>query len=322
MNYTHLTENERYMISALRKQGTTVANIAIQLGRHKSTIYREVERNARYCGYNKRYSYQPARAQQRARTRLSYSRRNKRYDKSDFRLVEALLRLEWSPDQVVGYLRLRGYPTMSHELIYQHVWQDKAGGGTLWKHLRQSTKMRRKRYNSKDSRGRLASKRHITERPVAAKERKEPGHWEIDTVVGRGTKHCIVTLVDRMTGYTFIGQLDDRTTGSLNIRMSKIMSRSSLPFKTITADNGTEFHQYAQLERFHNCLFYFANPYHSWERGTNENTNGLIRQYLPKRTSMSHVTQKLCNEIAHKLNTRPRKRLGYRTPTEYIYAHL
>ncbi|MDK2675107.1 IS30 family transposase, partial [Vibrio vulnificus] len=107
----------------------------------------------------------------------------------------------------------------------------------------------------------------------------------------------------------FIGQMDDRTSESLNVRMSKIMTRSDLPFKTITSDNGTEFHGYAQLEKHHNCLFYFANPYHSWERGTNENTNGLIRQYLPKRTSMSHVTQKLCNEIAHKLNTRPRKRL-------------
>ncbi|AYO09636.1 IS30 family transposase [Vibrio campbellii] len=322
MRYTHLTENERYMISALRKQGISTAKIAKQLGRHKATIYREIERNSRYNRHFKRYSYQAWRAQQMARNRLSRSRRNKRYSEIDFRLPEALLRLDWSSDQIVGYLRVRGYPTMSHELIYQHIWNDKTLGGTLWKHLRQSTKKRRKRYNSKDNRGRLAAKRHITERPAKAEHRKEPGHWEIDTVVGRGTKHCIVTLVDRMTGYTFIGQMDDRTSESLNVRMSKIMTRSDLPFKTITADNGTEFHGYAQLEQHHNCMFYFANPYHSWERGTNENTNGLIRQYLPKRTSMSHVTQKLCNEIAHKLNTRPRKRLGYRTPTEYIHAHL
>ncbi|KLN65477.1 transposase [Vibrio sp. VPAP30] len=310
------------MISTLRKQGISVDKIATQLGRHRCTIYRQFQRNSRYNAYRPNPSYQPAYAQQKARNRLSRSRRNKRYCKTDFRLIEALLKLDWSPDQIVGYLRLRGDPTMSHELIYQYVWNDKTEGGILWKHLRQSTKKRRKRYNSKDSRGRLADKWHITERPVEAELRKEPGHWEIDTVVGRGTKHCIVTLVDRMTGYTFIGQMDDRTTKSLNVRISKIMSRSDLPFKTITADNGTEFHQYAQLERFHNCLFYFANPYHSWERGTNENTNGLIRQYLPKRTSMSHVTQKFCNEIAHKLNTRPRKRLGYKTPTEYIHAHL
>lgn len=116
-------------------------------------------------------------------------------------------------------------------------------------------KKRRKRYNSKDSRGRLAAKHHITERPVEAEHRKEPGHWEIDTVVGRGAKHCIVTLVDRMTGYTFIGQMDDRTSESLNARMSKIMTRSDLPIKTITSDNGIEFYGYAQLEKHHNRLF-------------------------------------------------------------------
>ncbi len=322
MKYTHLTEIERYMISELRKQGISVDKIARRLGRHRGTIYREFQRNSRYNAYRPNPSYQPARAHQKARSRLSRSRRNKRYTKTDFTLVEALLRLDWSPQQIVGYLRGRRYPTMSHELIYQYVWNDKAEGGTLWKHLRQSTKKRRKRYNSKDSRGRLANKRHISERPAEAENREEPGHWEIDTVIGCGTKHCIVTLVDRMNGFTLIGQLDNRTTASLNAKVSELIIRSGLPFKTITADNGTEFHGYEQLEKQHNCMFYFANPYHSWERGTNENTNGLIRQYLPKGTSMSHVTQELCDEIAHKLNTRPRKRLGYRTPLEYIHAHL
>ncbi|ENV5908900.1 transposase, partial [Vibrio parahaemolyticus] len=149
MRYTHLTENERYMISALRKQGISTAKIAKQLGRHKATIYREIERNSRYNRHFKRYSYQAWRAQQMARNWLSRSRRNKRYSEIDFRLPEALLRLDWSPDQIVGYLRVRGYPTMSHELIYQYVWNDKTLGGTLWKHQRQSTKKRRKRYNSK-----------------------------------------------------------------------------------------------------------------------------------------------------------------------------
>ena len=322
MKYTHLTENERYTISILRKQGLRTAGIARLLNRHKSTIYREIERNKRYNKYFDRYSYQPEYAQQRARNRLARSRRNKRYDETDFRLVAALLQLDWSPEQIVGFLRRIGQKTMSHELIYQYVWNEKAEGGMLWKHLRQSTKQRRKRYRSNDSRGRLAAKKHISERPVEAELRLEPGHWEIDTVIGRGTKHCIVTLVDRMTGYTFIGQLDDRTTNSLNARVKKIIKQSDLPFKTITADNGTEFHQYAQLEKQTKCLFFFANPYHSWERGTNENTNGLIRQYLPKKASMSHVTQRLCNQIAGKLNSRPRKRLGFYTPQEYIHAHL
>ncbi len=320
MNYQQLTENERYMLSALRKQGLSTAKIANALGRHKSTIYREVQRNSR-ANRQSTY-YQPAIAHSKAVTRRSHSRRNQRLNTFSFIIVEALLSLEWSPEQIVGYLKRKQIPTMCHETIYQYIWTDKAQGGLLWKYLRQSSKKRRKRYKSKDSRGRLATKRNISERPEAASKRLEIGHWEIDTVVGRGTKHCIVTLVERLSGYTLIGQLDDRTTHSLNKRVIELIRKAKLPFKTITADNGTEFHQYQHIEEAVNCLFYFANPYHSWERGTNENTNGLIRQYLPKGTSLALVTQKLCNTITHRLNTRPRKRLGFKTPLEYINEYL
>ncbi len=137
--------------------------------------------------------------------------------------------------------------------------------------------------------------------------------------MGKGSKHCIVTLVERKTGFTLIGQLNDRTTKSINKRTIKLMSKMPEQFKTITADNGTEFHQYKVIEQATNCLFYFANPHHSWERGTNENTNGLIRQYLIKGTSMEGLTQQQCNTIAAKLNARPRKRLGYKTPEECFY---
>ena len=318
MKYTHLTENERYMLSALRKQGLTVASIAQALGRHRSTVYREVERNSRWCNYDQLYSYQPARAQQKVRVRTKKARRNKRYDHTDFLLVEALLKLHWSPEQIVGYFRYKGYPVMSHETIYQHVWADKSEGGNLWQYLRQSPKIRRKRYRSKDSRGRVAAKRHISERPELVNERKEFGHWEIDTVIGHGSKHCLVTMVERQSRYTLVGQLDDRTTESLNKRVGWLIKETGLPFKTITADNGTEFNQYQQLERSHGCDFYFATPYHSWERGTNENTNGLIRQYIPKKQSMALVSQHFCGDIARRLNTRPRKVLGFKTPEEYI----
>lgn len=318
MKYTHLTENERYMLSALRKQGLTVASIAKALGRHRSTVYREVERNSRWCNYDQLYSYQPARAQQKVRVRTKKARRNKRYDHMDFLLVDALLKLHWSPEQIVGYFRYKGYPVMSHETIYQHVWTDKSQGGNLWQYLRQSPKIRRKRYRSKDSRGRVAAKRHISERPELVNERKEFGHWEIDTVIGHGSKHCLVTMVERQSRYTLIGQLDDRTTESLNRRVGWLIKETGLPFKTITADNGTEFNQYQQLENSHGCDFYFATPYHSWERGTNENTNGLIRQYIPKKQSMALLGQRHCSDIARRLNTRPRKILGFKTPEEYI----
>lgn len=223
------------MLSALRKQGLAVAAIAKALGRHRSTVYREVERNSRWCNYDQLYSYQPARAQQKVRVRTKKARRNKRYDHTDFLLVEALLKLHWSPEQIVGYFRYKGYPVMSHETIYQHIWTDKIQGGNLWQYLRQSPKIRRKRYRSKDSRGRVAAKRHISERPELVNERKEFGHWEIDTVIGHGSKHCLVTMVERQSRYTLIGQLDDRTTESLNTRVGWLIKETGLPFKTITA---------------------------------------------------------------------------------------
>jgi len=180
----------------------------------------------------------------------------------------------------------------------QYIWADKSNGGDLWKKLRHAVKQRRKRYQSKDSRGRLRNKKHISERPLAVEARIELGHWEIDTVMGCGSKHCIVTLVERAMGYTLIGQLNDRTTESLNRRVIELMKSSGKAFKTITADNGTEFYQYEMIEQATGVTFYFATPHHSWERGTNENTNGLIRQYLPKNSSMSLLKQTDCDAIA------------------------
>ena len=206
---------------------------------------------------------------------------------------------------------------MSHETIYQYIWHDKRHGGELYKHLRGANKRRRKRYNTKGSRGRLAGKKMTNTRPIEVEKHLKTGHWEIDTVHGSGRK-AIVTLVERVTGYVMIGQLDSKTIVDLNSRTSKLIKRSPLAFKTITADNGCEFHGYKKLEKRHHLDVYFAFPYHSWERGSNENTNGLIRQYLPKGCSMENLTQIECNLIANKLNNRPRKRFDYRTPNEML----
>ena len=311
MKYQQLTEVERYMLSALRKQGLSNAQIAKALGRHRSTIGRELSRNACWVTDG---CYRPSKAQRRTKARRRRSRRNKRLKPEDFIVVEMLLALEWSPEQIVGFLKRHNYKIVSHESIYQYIWADKANGGCLWQKLRHAEKQWRKRYRSKESRGRLRNKRHISERPSAVDARIEIGHWEIDTVMGCGSKHCIVTLVERATGYTLIGQLNDRTTESLNRRVIELIQRSGKEFKTITADNGTEFHQYEVIEQATGVAFYFATPHHSWERGTNENTNGLIRQYLPKKSSMSWLKQADCYAIAKRLNTRPRKRLGFITP--------
>jgi IS30 family transposase len=314
--YRQITCEERYRISALRREGFCAAAIARKLGRHRSTISRELGRNrSPWDG-----SYRPSKAQEQANGRRSRSRRNRRFEGADWRLVESRLREDWSPEQVSGKLRKSGALSISHETIYRYVWEDRARGGDLYRHLRCAQKQRRKRYGHYDSRGRLAGKRHLSERPASVERRLALGHWEIDTVMGTGNDHCIVTLVERATGYLLIGKLAARTMEDAAQRTIELVRKHPAKFQTITADNGTEFHSYKQVEQATGVEFFFATPHHSWERGTNENTNGLIRQYLPKRTSMAHVTQRDCNAIATKLNARPRKRYDYQTPEDRFHA--
>jgi IS30 family transposase len=304
--YHQLTSEERYALSTLRKQGYTVRGIARALDRAPSTISREVRRNSRKDG-----GYRPSTAHDFARWRRSRSRRNQHFAATDWALVLTLLKQRWSPEQIAGRLKKDGVLRISHESIYRHIWRDKRRGGTRYKLLRQAGKKRRKRYGAYDSRGRLAGKRHISERPKAAEARTEVGHWEIDTVLG-STKPCIVTLVERATGYVMIGKLQNRTVAELNRVTVALIRAVPLPVRTITADNGTEFHGYRTTD----ARFFFATPYHSWERGTSENTNGLIRQYVPKRRSMARLSQARCETITLHLNTRPRKRLDFLSPKE------
>jgi len=312
MKYRQITSEERYAISLLRRRGLSMRRIASELGRAHTTISREIARNSCNDG-----SYRPFKASHRTRGRRSRSRRNARITVEKWQVVDRYLRMDWSPEQVSGFLRAEGLMRISHESIYVHVWHDKARDGDLWKHLRQSNKKARKRYRGRDYRGRLAGKRHISERPPEVENRQESGHWEIDTVKGDSqARHSILTIVERSTGYVQIGKLERHRAAVCAKRCIELIERQTDRFSTITADNGTEFHAYRDIEAATGVEFYFATPYHSWERGTNENTNGLIRQYLPKRTSMAHVTQADCDAIAAKLNSRPRKRLGYKTPEE------
>jgi IS30 family transposase len=213
-------------------------------------------------------------------------------------------------------LRLHGPFTISHETIYKYILHDKKNGGTLFTYLRIMPKARKKRYNSKDSRGILPGKRHISTRPYEVETRKVLGHWEGDTVIGSDLHHCILTLVERKSGLAIIKKLSSRTAAEVIRAAVTAIREHEANFKTLTLDNGTEFHEYKILEERFPLKCYFATPYHSWERGSNENLNGLIRQYLPKGTCMSGVTQAQCDYIAFKLNSRPRKRHGYRTPQE------
>lgn len=292
--YRQLTSGERYALSALRKQGCSQAEIARSLGRHPSTISREVRRNSKDRTGR---VYRPALADDVAHWRRSRSRRNQRFTDEDWDVVIEHLRMEWSPEQISGRLSKDGILRISHETIYRYIWRDKRRGGLRYKLLRQAGKKRRKRYVAYDSRGHLAGKRHISERPAAAENRTLLGHWEIDTVLG-STKHCIVTLVERKIGYLIIGKLRNRTVAEFNRVASQLINSAPVPIHTITADNGTEFQGYKLFEAATTARFFFATPHHSWERGTNENTNGLIRQYLPKRTSLARLSQANCNRIA------------------------
>lgn len=319
MRYHQITPEERYRLAALRTQrpSLSVAEIARQLNRHPSTIGRELKRNAaKHDG-----AYRPSKAQERTNGRRSRTRKGSTFTARQWMFVEALLAEGWSPEQISGRLRRDGILRISHETIYKHVWEDKHAGGLMHLYLRQRTKKHRKRYATTERRGRLAGKRHISERPVVVEQRRQIGHWEIDTVHGSG-RESVATLVERVSGFSLIGKLPNLTAEAFNHRVLKLLARPTrglrLIFRTFTADNGTEFHSHLEVERKTGVRFFFATPYHSWERGTNENTNGLIRQYLPKRASMAALTQNDCNAIAERLNNRPRKRLGYATPTEIL----
>ena len=299
----------------MRSQDMSVAAIAIALGRHRSTIYRELVRNRTpYDG-----AYRPSVAIEQTNGRRRRSRRNARYGPADFRPIARLLRRDWSPEQIVGRRRRLGRPVMSHETIYLWLWDDKARGGSLWRHLRGACKRRRKRYGRYDSRGRLAGKRLIGQRPAVVARRTRFGDWESDTVHGRGNA-CVMTAVERKSGLVRIGQLARASAHDTTRRTVQILSNEPHPVHTITSDNGTEFHGYKDIERQLGTRFFFATPHHAWERGTNENTNGLLRQYLPKGTNLQHLTQRHCAQIAARLNNRPRRRLGFRTPNEVYYG--
>ena len=315
MTYRQITSEQRYMLAALRMQGMRASAIAEVLGCHRSTVGRELRRNCSVSDGR----YRAAKAQERANGRRSRSRRNQHFTPLDFERVDALLEQRWSPEQIAGRLAQEPALSISHETIYRHVWRDKRAGGHLYTHLRCAQKQRRKGYGCYDSRGRLAGKRHISERPACVEARSEVGHWEIDTVMGTGSRDCILSLVERKTGLLHIGKLPSRTVEAVNEVAIQIIRSAKTPFTTITADNGTEFHGYSAIEKHTSAIFYFATPYHSWQRGTNENTNGLIRQYLPKGTSMKNLTQKQCNAIAQAINSRPRKRFAYKTPLERLH---
>jgi len=315
--YHQLTQEERYWITAQLKCGISRAQIARTMGRHRSTITRELRRNVTHHDGD----YRAEKAHSYATTRRRRCRRGARFSAEEMARVARLMRRKWSPEQISGVLKKDGVLRISHETIYRHIRWDRKAGGDLWRHTRIMSKICRKRYRSQDSRGVMPGKRAIGTRPAEVEGRQRIGHWEGDTVMGSDLRHCLLTLVERKTGYAIIKKLRARNKAEVTRAATRAIRRHCRRFKTITFDNGTEFHDFALLERRFPVKVYFATPYHSWERGSNENFNGLVRQYLPKGFCMSTVTQARCDHIADDLNNRPRKRHGFSTPASLYHRN-
>jgi len=292
------------------KAGHNITQIADLLNRSKSTISRELRRNAGGRGYR------PKQACELSRQRAQGSRNAALLAPWVKEQATVLLQLQWSPEQIEGKL------PVSHETLYQHVYAEKAGGGTLWKNLR-CQKQKRKRYASgRDRRGQIPNRRPLSERPLHIEGRKQVGHWECDTVIGANHKQAIVTVVERKSGYAVIAKVANKTSDLVGAAIIRMLKPYKARVKTLTYDNGKEFCGHAQIDQALGSTGYFARPFASWERGSNENFNGLLRQYVPKKRAMANITDEEIRMIENRLNNRPRKRLGFKTPTEVFHQSL
>lgn len=307
--YQQITLTERYLIGKLRRERFSIRTIAKRLGRSPSTISREIRRNLRNSG-----TWTAERAQEMTNARRSKTRRVSHFSGEERSLIFSKIGEEWAPEQVAMWLKRNQGPSIAAKTIYRWIKKDRKAGGELFRHLRQARKKRRKVYRSKDSRGKLAGKRHISTRPLESAERLTYGHFELDVVLGKVSRHCALTLVDRKTRFAVIRKIENKTTEEVNRVLTPLVSEFGI--KTLTADNGCEFHGYKAVEEATGVEFYFATPHHSWERGTSENTNGLIRQYLPKGMSMRNISAEYIEFIQDRLNNRPRKVLDFFTPYE------
>ena len=312
-HYNHLTQEQRYQISSLLKAKTSQSEIARIIGCNKSTISREVKRNKGQRGYR------PLQAQKLSRNRKANN--STKISPFGWAYIEHLLERKFSPEQITGRLRLKGWQDVpSHERIYQYIYADKASGGNLNQHLRCQKTYRKRGLSGQDRRGQIKNRMDISERPAEANNRERIGDYEGDTVIGKGHKGVLVTLVDRKTRETKIRALPDRKAERVTQTCISMLEGES-PM-SITFDNGKEFAGHESIAEYLNTEVYFAKPYHSWERGTNENTNGLIRQFLPKSARLDNISDAYIQSIEDNLNNRPRKTLGYLTPLEVKSRNL
>lgn len=311
--YKQLTQEQRYFIYQLNKIGFNQSEIASEIGVNKSTVSRELKRNTGGRGYR------PQQAQNKAIKRRLSAAKAIKMTQPTTDLIEDKLVEQWSPEQVSGWLYTEHKISLSHERIYQHIWQNKHQGGDLYQHLRRQGKKYQKRgSNGKQSRGQIKDRISIDDRPQVVDDKKRVGDWEIDTVIGKGHSGALVTIVERKTMYTLIARVYGKCADWVTQATIKLLEPFIDRTHSITADNGKEFAYHKEITQALETAFYFAHPYHSWERGLNENTNGLIRQYFPKNTDFKTVDDEDVYNVMQKLNNRPRKSLGFKTPLQMM----
>ena len=312
MTYTQLTREQRYQISALMKAGLYQSQIAKIIGVHKSTISRETRRNRGLRGYRPKQAHLFA-ENRRARAVKA------RISPDTWSLVKRLLRVDWSPEQISGWLDSEFLIKVSHESIYRFILKDKRHGGNFYLHLR-CKKQRRKRYGSTNYRGQILNRISIDKRPAVVDARSRVGDWELDTIIGKGHKQALVSLTERKSRLTLLAKVKQKSAELVSRSIRHLLEPVAAKVLTLTSDNGKEFARHQEISKALRAEFYFAHPYSSWERGLNENTNGLIRQYFPKKHDFTTITEKDISMVMSKLNNRPRKCLGFKTPNQVFFG--
>jgi len=294
------------------KSGCSQRKIAMTIGTTQSTVSRELGRNAGARGY--RHKQAQVKTQQRRAEAVQRTKMTSVMVKT----IESKLRIEWSPEQISGWLLNDREELISHESIYLHIWADKQAGGDLYTHLRRQGKKYDKRRNGKSTRGQIKNRVSIDDRPKVVEDKSRIGDWEIDTVIGKGHSGALVTIVERVTKLTVSSRVNSKSAADVTRATIALLKPYEDVVHTITADNGKEFAYHEEISKALSVDVYFAHPYSSWERGLNENTNGLLRQYFPKNTDFKKVEQIEVRRAVRRLNSRPRKDLDFKTPAQLM----
>ena len=310
--YHQLTAYQRYQIYALKKAGHDQQCIAATLAVSPATISRALRRNQGQRGYR------PGQAHHKALARRRHKAKATKMTAAVIERIEADLRQEWSPEQIAGRLEATDGLRLSPQRIYQHIQADRQAGGTLYRHLRHRQKKRKKRDGKADARGQIKDRVSMDQRPAIVEEKSRIGDWEIDLVMGGQRTGALVSVVERRSRYTVLGKVPSKQAEHVAATTIALLAAHKGHTQTITADNGKEFAHHATISQALDAAVYFAHPYHAWERGLNENTNGLIRQYVPKGMALDTLSEAQIHHIMDRLNHRPRKSLAFQTPHETL----